>query len=143
MRIELTGKVKLKNRLVNSISILDDSIYYSSSLMNSISKLNLSTLDDEVVVGEGCGYGRYKFREPVHVKAIKEGEKVCLLVSDWHNHRLLKYSNNKYITELGFFASTSSKIYLRPLARKFQPVLMPNGSAWLWSTRKFKRVFTS
>ncbi|MCK8126389.1 hypothetical protein R0K04_16045 [Pseudoalteromonas sp. SIMBA_153] len=110
MRIELTGKVKLKNRLVNSISILDDSIYYSSSLMNSISKLNLSTLDDEVVVGEGCGYGRYKFREPVHVKAIKEGEKVCLLVSDWHNHRLLKYSNNKYITELGFFASTSSKI---------------------------------
>ena len=61
MGLELTGKIRLKNKLVNSISILDGSIYYTSSLMNCISKLNLSTLDDEVVVGGVCGYGKYKF----------------------------------------------------------------------------------
>lgn len=110
MELELTGKIRLKNKLVNSISILDGSIYYTSSLMNCISKLNLSTLDDEVVVGGVCGYGKYKFREPVHAKAFREGEKVSLFVSDWHNHRLLKYTNNRHITELGFFAPTSSKL---------------------------------
>jgi hypothetical protein len=110
MKLKLIKKVILKQQLVNSISILDHSIYYSSSLNNSISKYDLTKDTDTTIVGGKCGYGKYKFREPVHALAYKENDNVVLVVSDWHNHRVIKYSNGNYITEIGMFSPTTSKL---------------------------------
>lgn len=109
MKIELIKKIKLTHKLVNSVSIVDNSLYYTSSLSNCVSIYNLLDESEEVAVGGTCGYGKYKFREPVHARAFKDKKDVILIVSDWHNHRVVKYKNGRYITELGFYSPSTSR----------------------------------
>jgi hypothetical protein len=110
LRLELIKKICLKKRLVNSISILDDGLYYTSALDNGVYLYDMVSGRETSVIDVGCGFGKYKFREPVHVLAYKESADVHLIVSDWHNHRLIKYANGKYVTELGIFESSKSTL---------------------------------
>lgn len=108
MKIELEKKITLKNRLINSISLLEGSIYYTSALGNCVYKYDMSSEKESMIIDGGCGYGKYKFREPVHAFVYKELNNVNIIVSDWHNHRVIKYQNGEYLTELGFFSPTKS-----------------------------------
>lgn len=110
MKIELLKKFSLQKRLVNSISLLEDCLYYTSARDNCVYQFNMSTERETVVIDKGCGYGKYKFREPVHAFAYKQSTDINIIVSDWHNHRLVKYKNGQYVTELGVFEPTKSKI---------------------------------
>ena len=110
MKLERVSEIQLAHQLVNSISIVDDSIYYTSGLNNSVIKYDMTDGVEENVIGGVCGYGKYKFREPVHAKAFVQNNDLIVMVCDWHNHRVVKYVNQTYVTEIGIHSSSPSSL---------------------------------
>ena len=104
MIVKHNSEIDIEHKLINSISITGNKIYYTSAYDNAIYALDRESKVVKKVIGKGIGYNKYRFREPVHCmsRVSKEG-KLELIVSDWHNHRVIKYLDYKYIKESGIF----------------------------------------
>lgn len=111
MKLKLYNTINLSHHLVNGISLINNNMYYVSGASNSIIKYDLESGKESLVSGGVCGYGMNKFREPVHVFASEIHGRTQLLVSDWHNHRVVKLSDAKYEDELGCYSSRNSLLF--------------------------------
>ena len=101
MILSIRQEINLPFSMPNSISISDGNVYITSGSGNAVYKASMQSLDFLVFVGGKCGLGQNKFREPVY--AYSDGPD--LYVCDWHNHRVVKYTEGQYSTESGMQGS--------------------------------------
>lgn len=102
MFLDKIRSFKINGSLLNSISVLNDDVFYVVAGENMLARYNLVDKKTKIIAS-GCGYGEYKYREPVFVYSETKNNDTQLMVCDWHNHRVIKYVNEKYHTETGIY----------------------------------------
>ena len=104
MNINRKCEFDIDKNLINSISITNSVIYFTSAYDNTVYSLDPQSSKIKKEIGEGIGYGKYRYREPVFcLSRIDDRNKLELVVCDWHNHRVIKYLDSEYHSESGIF----------------------------------------